>query len=170
MKIHRNKVSDHMLLELSNKIEKERGESFWKMNDTILVENKNYIREVKHFGDLCPIGNTYEELICHLRDVCQALAISKSRVMSSKMKGSLREEKDLREKIQQGKSDQTISNRYNATISQINGHENNKQRLSFKHVKKLMRSCEIGNARDLKTWSETKKQHKVLHHLKLVTV
>ena len=45
MKIHRNNLSDHMLLDLSNKVEKERGQSFWKMNDTVLVENKNYIRE-----------------------------------------------------------------------------------------------------------------------------
>ena len=50
--------------------------------------------------------------MCHIRDVCQALAINKSRVISSKMKGSLREEKELREKIQQGKSDQTILNRF----------------------------------------------------------
>ena len=147
-----------MLLELSNKVEeKERGQSFWKMNDTVLVENENYIREeLKQFGNLCPIEDTYEELMCHIRDVCQALAINKSRVISSKMKGSLREEKELREKIQQGKSDQTILNRYNATLSQINEHENNKQRMSFKHCKKLMQSCEIGNARDLKSWSRTK--------------
>ena len=166
MEIHRNNLSDHMLLELSNKIEeKERGQSFWKMNDTILVENKNYIREeLKQFGDLYPIEDTYEELMCHIRDVCQALAINKSRVISSKMKGSLREEKELREKIQQGKSDQTILNRYNATISQINEHENNKQRLSFKHFKKLMQSCEIGNARDLKTWSKTKNSTNSIHH------
>ena len=69
---------------------------------------------------------------------------------------------DLREKVQQGKSDQTILNRYNATLSQITEHENNKQRLSFKHFKKLMQklktlnACEIANARDLKTWSKTK--------------
>ena len=74
--------------------------------------------------------------MCHIRDVCQALAKNKSRVISSKMKGSLREAKELRQKIQQGKSDPAILNRYNATISQIKEHENNKQRLSFKHFKK----------------------------------
>ena len=37
-KILRDNLSDHMLLELSNKIEEnERGQSFWKLNDTILV-------------------------------------------------------------------------------------------------------------------------------------
>ena len=107
--------------------------------------------------------------MCHIRDVCQALAINKSRVICS-MKGSLREEKELREKIQQCKSDQAFLNQYNATISQINEHENNKQRLSFKHFKKLMQSCEIGNARDLKTWSRLKTAQIVLHHRKLVTV
>ena len=116
-----------MLFKLSNKIEEKERQSFWKLNYTILVENKNYIREeLKQFGDLYPIEDTYEELVCHIRDVCQALASDKSRVISSKMKGSLLEEKELREKIQQGKSDQTILNRYNATLSQINKHENNK--------------------------------------------
>ena len=169
MKIHRNNLSDHMLLELNNETEeKERGQSFWKMNDTILVENKNYIREeLKQFGDLCPIGDTYEELMCHIRDVCQALAINKSRVINSKMKGSLHEEKDLREIIQQGKTDQTILNRNNATISQINEHENNKQRLSFKNFKKSMQSCETGNARDLKTWSKTKNSTNSITSLKV---
>ena len=158
-----------MLLELSNKVEeKERGQSFWKMNDTVLVENKNYIREeLKQFGNLCPIEDTYEEMMCQIRDVCQALAINKSQVISSKMKGSLREEKELREKIQQGKTDQTILNRYNATLSQINEHENNNQRLSFKHFKKLTQSCEIGNARDLKTWSRTKNNTNSITTLKV---
>ena len=83
------------------------------------------------------------------------------------MKDSLREEKELRENIQQGKSDQTILNRYNATLSQINEHENNKQQLSFKHFKKLMQSCEIGNARDLKSWSKTKNNTNSITSLKV---
>ena len=33
-----------MLFKLGNKIEEERGQSFWKMIDTVLVENKNYMR------------------------------------------------------------------------------------------------------------------------------
>ena len=38
------------------------------MNDTILVGNKKYIREeLKQFGDLCPIEDRYEELMCHIR-------------------------------------------------------------------------------------------------------
>ena len=149
-------------------MKKKRGQSFWKLNDIILVENKNYIREEpKQFGDLYTIEDTYEELMCHIRDVGQALAINKSRVITSKMKGSLSEEKELRDKIQQGKSDQTILNRYNATISQISEHENNKQRLSFKHFKKLMQSCEIGNARDLKTSSKTKNSTNSITSLKV---
>ena len=92
MQIHKNYLSDHMFLQLSNKIEeKERGQSVWKMNDTILVKNKNYIREqLNPFGNLCLIEDRYEEL-CHIRDLCQASGINKSRVISSKIKNSLRE-------------------------------------------------------------------------------
>ena len=45
MNVHRSNFSDHILLELSNKSEeKERGQSFWKINDVILLPNKEYIK------------------------------------------------------------------------------------------------------------------------------
>ena len=158
MKVHRSNFSDHMLLELSNKSEeKERGQSFWKMNDAILFPNKEYIKtEIEAFGMNCLTHESYEELKCHIRDVCQALAINKSKILSSQMKNILAEEKRLREQIQNHDSNEKILKRYNDTVSKINAYDNNKQKDQFIHFKKLTQSCELGNAKDLKTWAKQK--------------
>ena len=72
MKVHRINFSDHMLLELSNKSEEEeRGQSVWKMNDAILLPNKENIQtQIEAFGTNCLTHESYEELKCDIRDVC----------------------------------------------------------------------------------------------------
>ena len=110
-----------MLLELSNKSEeKERGQSFWKMNDAILLPNKEYIKtEIEGFGTNCLTHESYEELKCHIRDVCKALAVNKSKTLSLQMNNIRAEEKRLREQIQNHYSYKTISKLYNDTVSKI---------------------------------------------------
>ena len=102
MKGHRINFSDLLLLELSNKSEEnERGQSFWKMNDAVLLPKKEYIKtEIESSGLSCLTHESYEELKCHIRAVCQALTINKSKILSSQMKNIQAEETRLREQCQ----------------------------------------------------------------------
>ena len=79
------------------------------MNDAILLPNKEYIKiEIEAFGTNFLTHEIYEELKCHIRDVCQALATNKSKVLSSQMKNILAEEKRLREQIKNHDSNEII--------------------------------------------------------------
>ena len=59
-------------------------------------------------GDVSPIPENYEELMCNIRDVCQIQTIDNYRMINSKMKNRFTQVK-MREKIQQSNSVQNSS-------------------------------------------------------------
>ena len=118
--------------------------------------------EIEAFGTNCLTHESCEELKRHKRVVCQSLAINKLKVLSSQMKNILAEEKRLKEQIQNDDSNEIILKRYNDTVSKINAYDNNEQKIQFRHFKKLTQSCELGNAKDLKTWAKKKTTRTIL--------
>ena len=77
---------------------------------------------------------------------------------------TLAEEKRLREQSQNHDSKEIILKRCSDTVSNINAYDNNKQKVHFNHFKKLTQSCELGDAKNLKTWAKQKTTRTILLH------
>ena len=165
---HSNNISDHFLIHLSVKSDEfcERGRSFWKLNNSVLLPNKKYLANLidRYALRSESMLNHYNDFKSELRDTLRTMCIHKNRIDREAEEWLNEQKTQLLEKFNSNHQ-ATFKDiiEYDQLCRLLCERQTKKNELLLKEFKAFASECHNGDPKSLKRSQKSIGPNKIEH-------
>ena len=170
MKTHQSTISDHFMLQLiPPSTQQDRGTSHWKLNENILLPNKDLIATQTNASDHSAddISLEYEERKLFIRDLLRSLSIVKNKVEKEHKQKLTNRLLLLTQNIEFGDNSSSSFEEFQRLKNELVSIVTKEHLDNDIIFKRNWRLCNDGNPKLLKNWKDHKNSVNNISHLKI---